>query len=413
MKYLSMNFRDVLTALGELETGSFLIEGSGIVTEVGKGISKFSPGDAIYVFDANGLATISNVDVLKAVRVPKGLDMKTAAASPVAYATVLYGFQYVANLQAGETILIHSAAGAVGQAAITIAQWLNVGEIFVTVGNSEKGSMLQERFGISAGNIFSSRDTTFGQGIRSRRNGRGVDVVLNSLTADAIRESCALLAPFGRFVEIGKKDLLMNGRLELKDLAKCISFSTVDLVLLAEVKPAIVHDLFETVFDLIDRRQVKAIEPMVVKPISEIETMFRLMQSGKHIGKLLLAVATDQPLNVQPARPRLAELRQDGSYLVVGGTGGLGVPVVRYLAQRGAKRIITLSRSGGSGKQIGELAEELRRQDVELVVVRGNVAISEDLQQVQKLSQKLPLRGVIHSGVALQVRIRTRVPFRR
>ena len=413
MKYLSMNFRDVLTALGELETSSFLIEGSGIVTEVGKGISKFSPGDAVYVFDANGLATTSNVDVLKAVRVRKGLDMKTAAASPVAYATVLYGFQYVANLQAGEAILIHSAAGAVGQAAITIAQWLNVGEIFVTVGTSEKRAMLQERFGIPAENIFSSRDTTFGQGIRSRRNGRGVDVVLNSLTADAIRESCALLAPFGRFVEIGKKDLLTNGRLELKDLAKCISFSTVDLVLLAEVKPAIVHDLFETVFDLIDRRQVKAIEPIVVKPISEIETMFRLMQSGKHIGKLLVAVATDQPLNVQPARPRLAELRQDGSYLVVGGTGGLGVAIVRYLAQHGAKRIITLSRSGGSGKQIGEMAEELRSQDVELVVVRGNVAIPEDLQQVQKLSQKLPLRGVIHSGVALQVRIRTRVPFRR
>ena len=413
MKYLSINFRDVLTALGELETSSFLIEGSGIVTEVGKGISKFSPGDAVYVFDPNGLATTSNVDVLKAVRVRKGLDMRTAAASPVAYATVLYGFQYVANLQAGETILIHSAAGAVGQAAITIAQWLNVGDIFVTVGTSEKGSMLQERFGIPAENIFSSRDTTFGQGIRSRTNGRGVDVVLNSLTADAIRESCALLAPFGRFLEIGKKDLQTNGRLELKDLAKCISFSTVDLVLLAEVKPAIVHELFETVFDLIDRRQVKAIEPIAVKPIYEIESMFRLMQSGKHIGKLLVEVANDQPLNVQPARPRLAKLRQDGSYLVVGGTGGLGVAVVRYLAQRGAKRIITLSRSGGSGKQMVELAEELRSQDVELVVVRGNVAISEDLQQVQTLSQKLPLRGAIHSGVALQVRIRTRVPFRR
>ena len=409
MKYLSMNFRDVVTALGELEGNSFLIEGTGIVTEVGNKVSNFSPGNAVYCFDANGLATTSNVDSLKAVRVPDGLDMKTAAASPVAYATVLYGFQYVANLKAGESILIHSAAGAVGQAAITIAQWLNVGEIFVTVGNSEKGDMLQRRFAIPAENIFSSRGTTFGLGIRSRTNGRGVDVVLNSLTGDAIRESCALLAPFGRFVEIGKKDLLTNGRLELKDLAKNISFSTVDLVLLAELKPAIVLELFETVFDLINRRQVKTIEPIVVKPISEIETMFRLIQSGKHTGKLLVEVATDQPLIVQPARPKLAELRQDGSYLVVGGTGGLGVAVVRYLAQRGATKIIILSRSGGSSKQIGELAEDLRSQDVALVVIRGNVAVPEDLKRVQELSQQLPVRGVIHSGVALQVRIRSRV----
>ena len=412
MKYLSMNFRDVVTALGEVEGYSFLIEGSGIVTEVGgKETNVFSPGDVVYAFDADGLATTSNVDFSKVVRVPKGLDMKTAAASPVAYATALYGFQYVANLKAGESILIHSAAGAVGQAAITIAQWLNVGEIFVTVGNSEKGGMLQKRFGIPAENIFSSRDTTFGQGIRSRRNGRGVDVILNSLTSDTIRESCALLAPFGRFVEIGKKDLLTNGRLELKDLAKNISFSTVDLVLMAEMKPAIVHELFETVFDLIDRQQVKAIEPIVVKPISEIETMFRSMQSGKHIGKLLLEVATDQPLNVQPPLPKLAELRQDGSYLVVGGTGGLGVAVVRYLAQRGAKRIITLSRSGGSSKQISELEEELRSQDVELVISRGNVAIPDDLKRIQDLSQKLPVRGVIQSGVVLQVRTRFHINF--
>ena len=409
MKYLSMNFRDVVTALGELETDSFLIEGTGIVTEVGQNNSKFSPGDAVYAFDANGLATSSNVDTLKAVRVPRGLDMKAAAASPVAYATVLYGLQYVANLQAGESILIHSAAGAVGQAAITVAQWLNAGDIFVTVGNSDKGVFLQERFGIPAGHIFSSRDTTFGPGIRSRTNDRGVDVVLNSLTGDAIRESCALLAPFGRFIEIGKKDLLTNARLELKDLAKNISFSTVDLVLLAEMKPAIVHDLFETVLDLINRQQVKAIEPVVVKPISEIETLFRLMQSGKHTGKLLAEVTTDQPLNVQPARPRLAEMRQDGSYLVVGGSGGLGMAIVRYLAQRGAKRIIILSRSGGSDKQIGELTEDLNSQDVELVNVRGNVAIFKDLKRVQDLSQDLPVRGIIQCGVTLQVRIEPQV----
>lgn len=139
------------------------------------------------------------------------------------------------------------------------------------------------------------------------------------------------------------------------------------------MKPTIVHELFETVFDLIDKGLVKIIEPIVVNPISEIEATFRLMQSGKHVGKLLVEVATDQPLNVQPARPRLAELRQDGSYLVVGGTGGLGVAVVRYLAQRGAKRIIALSRSGGSSKQKGELTEDLRSQDVELVIVRGTL----------------------------------------
>ena len=288
--YASLNFKDLMVAMGQLSGISTpIFEGCGTVIEVGDAANGIhSVGDTVYVFNPQGLATVTNSDATCVHPVPKGMNMEMVAAIPVAYATALYSLRDAANIKPGESVLIHSGAGAVGQAAIALAKYFGAGEIFVTVGSSEKGKFLKQEFSVPEENIFPSRGIDFGKAVLKQTKGRGVDVVLNSLTGDAIRESCSILAPFGRFVEIGKKDIQSNGRLEMQYLEKNITFTVVDLALLALKRPKIVQGLIQNCLELVHFSKTKAISPITIKPIAEIGEHFRSMQAGKHIGKLLV-----------------------------------------------------------------------------------------------------------------------------
>ena len=177
--------------------------------------------------------------------------MEMAAATPVAYATVLYSLKRIANLQPGESILIHSGSGAVGQAAITVSKYLGAKDIFVTIRSDEKRELVMKRFGILDDHIFSSRDLSFGNGILNATNGKGVDVILNSLSGEAAVVSCHVLAPFGRFVEIGKRDIQDNAKLQMQLLDGNKTFSVVDLVTIAKAKPDVVQELMQISVELI------------------------------------------------------------------------------------------------------------------------------------------------------------------
>ena len=290
--YIALNFKDFMNAMGKLAgLSAMLIECSGIVVQVGNNArNKFSIGDRVCAIRPLGLATTSNVDYHMVQRVPDGMSSELAAAVLISYATALYSLRDVARFKKGESVLIHAAAGALGQASIALAQYLGAGLIFATVGSAEKKSLLIEKFGIPEENIFSSRTLSFGQGIQRRTNGRGVDVVLNSLSADAARESQKCLAQFGRFVELGKKDLLSNARMETQYLEKNGLFAAVDLGMVAEQKPSDIQEILSTVIHLIHTKKVAPISPITVKPVSEIEDAFRQMQTGKHMGKILLKI---------------------------------------------------------------------------------------------------------------------------
>ena len=404
MQAFSMNSWDIMTATGELDGNStFLVEGAGIVREAGQQAEGFSVGDVIYGFDPQGLATTSNIHAQRAVRIPRGMDIRTAVAVPFAYGTALHCLRDVARLQPGESILIHSAAGAVGQAAIALAKYYQAGEIFVTVGSPEKKDMLQSEWGILAANIFSSRDLKFGDGILQRTQHRGVDIILNSLSAEAVHEGCSILAPFGRFIEIGSRGLRSNGRLEMKPLAKNATFTAVDMALFADVKPLALREIFATVLGLINSSQVQLLDPITVKPLTEIEETFRFMQSGTHVGKIVLDVASNMPLKTQPSPPTMTRLKEDASYLVVGGTGGLGRVIIRFLVGLGAKRIIAISRSGGGSPGMKEFIEDIRRKGAVLETVQGSVADLDVVEKIRRESGKQVVRGVIHAGTVFDV----------
>ncbi|KAJ5778489.1 hypothetical protein N7520_001735 [Penicillium odoratum] len=403
-EFMALNFRDTMIAMGQLSSDTdILIEGSGTVVGVGSTAqARFAVGDSVCAFGPRGLATTSNLDSHHVFHVPSRLCLKDGAAVIVAYATSLYCLRDVAHLQPGESILIHSAAGAVGQAAVAVAKYLGAGSIFVTVGNDEKRALIKEKFGIEDSNIFSSRDLDFSRGVRSQTKNQGVDVVLNSLSGDALNETCSTLAPFGRFIEIGKRDLERNGRLEMKPLAKNITFAVVDLVSLATSRPMVFQKVVQDALEIASSPNLPLLDPITVKPAAGLEDTFRLMQGGKHTGKLLIELSPDMTLKVQPPTPPPAVLRRDGSYLVVGGTGGVGRALVRYLAGLGAGQIITLSRSGDDSPHMKELLKELSPGDTTLTVIRGSVADPTALERVKEATQDIPLRGIIQGAMVVE-----------
>lgn len=302
---VALNFKDLMNAMGQLEgLSAMLIECGGTVVEVGKNAShRFRIGDRVCAIGYDGLATISNVDHHLVQHVPDGMSLEVATAVQVSYTTALYALRDVARLQKGESILIHSGAGALGQAAITLAKYLGAGKIFVTVGNAEKKSLVMKNFGIPEENIFSSRALSFGPGIRRQTNGQGVDVVLNSLSGEAARESQRCLNKFGRFLELGKKDLLSNARMEMQFLEKNSIFAAVDLTMVAQHKPSNIQELLGTVLDLVHTKKVQLLHPISVEPVSKLEDRFRLMQGGKHTGKLIVQIDPQSKVKVSSISP--------------------------------------------------------------------------------------------------------------
>ena len=289
LRYGAINFRDLMVALGQLEGFPRIAdECSGVVLEVGSTArNSFQVGDRVCAVGGGAYASSSVVKMHNTYRIPDTMSLEVAASIPVAYTTAYYSLKSVANLQKGESILIHSAAGGLGQAAVMIAQHIGA-VVYVTVGSLKKKSFLMSNFDIPEQHIFSSRLTNFSRGIKRLTCGNGVDVVLNSLAADTVRESCACIAKFGRFIEVGKKDASVNARLSMEMFGRHVMFAAVDLALVYAEKPLLFQILLRSVAELVDTGAVGHIRPIEVMPLGEIEAAFRLMQTGKHMGKILL-----------------------------------------------------------------------------------------------------------------------------
>jgi acyl transferase domain-containing protein/NADPH:quinone reductase-like Zn-dependent oxidoreductase/SAM-dependent methyltransferase len=299
LRAASINFKDVLIAAGQLEgVTEMKNDCGGIVTEVGANMKgRFKPGDRVCAYYSRSYTNRPRVHGDACALIPDHLSFEEAASLPIVWGTVYYSLIDQGHLQRGESVLIHSAAGAVGQAAIILSQHLGA-EAFVTVSSNEKRDFLMKTYGIPEDHIFSSRTTGFGRSIRAMTPNEGVDVVLNSLGGDVFRESCNTLAPYGRFVEIGRKEFLDDMLMPVKFLLKNITFSYVDLALLIDDKKPLARRVLEDVMDLMSRQAVRPTSIMTM-PISEIEAAFRLIQAGKHIGKVILTVSDGQLAKVR------------------------------------------------------------------------------------------------------------------
>lgn len=293
-----LNFKDVILALGQLAGNHLGQECSGVVTRIGREVTRLQPGDRVCAVAPNAIANLGRCPDHCAVQIPDSMSYAEGASIPVIYCTAYYCLVHLANLQRGETIMIHAAAGGVGQAAVMIAQALGA-KIFATVGSVNKKTFLMETYGIPEDSIFYSRDTSFAQGVLDATNGVGVDMALSSLAGEQLRATWQCMAPFGRFVEIGKRDIMTNMNLQMAPFERSVSFMAFDLGDLIQRRPAQMLQIFSELMDLMRQNRIRTVAPIHEYSVSQAESAFRALQSGKPMGKVVLVPKGQDPVMVK------------------------------------------------------------------------------------------------------------------
>ena len=286
-KAFGLNFKDIILALGQLPGYYLGQECSGVVIGAGADTSGLKIGDRVCAIAAGSIANTVRCKADCAVKLPDAISFSTGASIPLIYCTAQYCLAHVARLKVNETILIHAAAGGVGQAALMLAQ-ASKAHVFATVGSHEKKEFLMRNFQIPEKRIFYSRDTSFAQDVLEATNGKGVDVVLNSLAGEQLRATWKCMAPFGRFIEIGKRDITSNMNLEMGPFEHTVTFAGVDLGDLIQHQPQTLQDVFLEVMDKIRTGAIKPVSPIHEFAVADVETAFRSLQSGKLIGKVVI-----------------------------------------------------------------------------------------------------------------------------
>ena len=284
---VGLNFKDVMIALGQLPGNTLGCECAGFVSRVGTNAS-FQPGERVLCCTNTGAySTFARAHSTSTTKLPSEMSFQTAAAIPTAFCTAYYALCTTARLQAGESILIHSGAGGVGQAAIQLAQRVNA-TVFTTVGTDDKKKFLVEKYGIPEQQIFSSRNIAFADVLKHRH--KGVDVVLNSLIGEGLRASWLCVRQFGRFVELGKADMQGRESLSMSPLSHNVTFSSIDLGLLMDEAKPMMGSVMAAVTALLNDRSDPITSPLPVNvfQVSELEQAFRAMQSGQSIGKIVV-----------------------------------------------------------------------------------------------------------------------------
>ncbi|KAL4867936.1 hypothetical protein BDV12DRAFT_197797 [Aspergillus spectabilis] len=405
IRAVGLNFRDLLTVMGELPQATIGGEASGIVKRVGPCVDRVKTGDLVAYFgDPNYMGTfrsIGRADQNLVVRIPENSVLEVAASMPVIWTTVIYSLKHVANLVKGESILIHAAAGGVGQAAVQYAKLIGA-KVFATVSTVEKKTLLVTEYGIPEDHIFSSRDFSFATCLRKLAPD-GVDVILNSLSGEALRQSWACISHFGRFIEIGKRDLQTGGKLDMSPFLKNTTFSSVDLLTVAKHRPRIIASLLDDMVQLWSAEKIHEPKPTSVISYSGIQSGLRSLQMGQSMGKII-CVPTDEPIPVIPERAEPYKLEANASYILVGGLGGIGRSIARWMASHRAKHLIFLSRSDHVSPAAEEMLAALEKLGCRSHIFRCGIAdlnsVTDVLKSAHADSNIPPIKGLINCSVA-------------
>ena len=404
-----LNFRDVMWALGLLPDEALLdgfagptlgLECAGEICAVGEGAEGFAVGDRVMAFAPASMGTHATTAAHAVMRMPEGMSFAAAATVPVAFLTVAYALGHLARLGAGERVLIHGGAGGVGLAAIQYAR-LRGARVFATAGSAPKRALLR-RLGVDA--VLDSRSLNFADEVMQLTSGEGVDVVLNSLSGEAMERSLGLLRPFGRFLELGKRDFYGNTAVGLRPFRHNVSYFGVDADQLPLRRPALAAELFAEVAGLMRDGSLRPL-PHRGFDAADASEAFRLMQGSGHIGKIVLEVGEGEaaPEARSAATTPSAVTRADRTYVVTGGLGGFGLETARWLAGQGARQLALLGRRGaetpGSEEAIAALAETGVSAVAFACDVADEASLGEALDEIRRTMP--PIAGVVHAAVAM------------
>lgn len=398
---VGMNFKDCLIALGQLSGQRIGLESAGIVARTGKAVTGFRPGDRVLV--GAQMSTIARAKESGTFKIPDSMSFAEAAAIPTQFGTAWEVVVERARLRKDETILIHAAAGGTGQAAVQIAHHVGA-TVYATVGSADKKQLLMDEYGIPEERIFYSRNTDFAKGVMRVTGGRGVDVVLNSLSGESLVASWGLVASHGRFVEIGKTDIVANSGLPMLPFLRNASFIGFDLTAWAQEKPTEARRAMQNVIDLFGNKVLHGARPLHVYDIAEVESVFRRMQSGRVLGKMVMEVQPESRVKATLATRPSFMLDPSATYVIAGGLGGAGRDVARWMVGRKARNLVLLSRSGPRTDEARELLSELRGQGIRVEAPSCNIADQEAVRAVfDSLSDMPAIRGCIQGTMVREV----------
>jgi NADPH:quinone reductase-like Zn-dependent oxidoreductase/SAM-dependent methyltransferase/acyl carrier protein len=368
----ALNFKDLMLALGMLTNPMGLdaeslafnppsaqmgLEFSGVVVAVGSAVADLSVGCSVFGLGANCFASHVVTAQHLVAKKPEHLTHTAAVSMPIVFTTVYSGLIDKARISAGETVLVHSAAGGIGQAAIQLCQHVGA-KVIATVGSEAKRDYLKCVYGV---NTFadSHSNQAWKQDVATLTGGRGVDVVLNSLKGDAIPLGLQSLNVGGRFVEIGKVDILANSPLSMGLLLNDVSLFSVQLDVMMQSNPDRMGRYLQAVAQL---AQAKAIRPIVDKVFAaqRAEEAFRYIMAGQHKGKIILDFSKEamQADNTQiMLSPHSRLFHSDCVYVLTGGCGAVALQVVHWMSSQGGRQFLLLSRRGRAALRPSEAAK--------------------------------------------------------
>ena len=401
-----LNFRDVMWAMGllpeeALEDGfagaTIGMEFAGRILAVGSAVEDLQPGDKVMGIGPAAFSTHVRVRCDGVTKLPQKMETVAAATVPVAFLTAYYAMVELGRIQPGETILIHGAAGGVGLAALQIAKFKGA-KVIATAGTVEKRRFLEM---LGADHVLDSRSLDFVAGVRQLTRGAGVDLVLNSLFSEAMERSIELVKPFGRFLELGKRDYYADRKIGLRPFRRNVSYFGIDADQLLVNVPDLTRRIFTEIGQLFAEEKLAAL-PYRAFGYDEIGNAFRLMQNAGHIGKIVVRPPVLGVDRVTSAPAKSLRFDSEGIFLIAGGIGGFGLAAADWLVSKGVRRIALCSRRGEADpetrKAMGDWAKRGVTATLHACDITDEVAVETLLAG---LRAEGTLKGIIHAAMVL------------
>jgi myxalamid-type polyketide synthase MxaB len=396
VKASALNFRDLLIALGLLKdyyAGAFGIERArdvplgfdcaGTIVAVGAGVIDLKVGDSVMTPAAGSAASFLTASQTLVTPIPAGFSFEAASAIPTAFFTACHALLSVAQLKPGERVLIHAAAGGVGLAAVQLARM--VGAEVLATASPGKWEFLKAQ-GIRQ--VLNSRTFEFADEIMRLTGGEGVDVVLNSLSSEAIAKSLHVLKQGGRFVEIGKIGIWTPE--QVSEQRPDVSYSVFDFDEAIGRDRNLLRSTLGQVRQWFEEGRLHPV-PVTMFPAEDVTEAYRFLQQSRHIGKVVLSFTSQ-------ACP---SIRAEGSYLITGGLGALGLYVAKELVDQGARHLVLAGR-GGPAPKAQEAIHTMRAEGASVQVVTADVARADDVTRLIGICQaEAQLRGIVHAAGVL------------
>lgn len=399
VKAAALNFRDLLNTLGMLQSYYATVLGiskaeavglgfecAGVVTAVGAGVTALGVGDRVMGLSASGgaLGSYLTLPASQVMRIPDHIDDSEAATIPLAFLTAWYGLVELAKLQADEWVLIHAAAGGVGQAAVQIAQLC--GAKVIATASPGKWECLHQQ---GVRHVFNSRTLAFREEILHLTAGKGVDVVLNSLNSDFIPYSFDTLRQAGRFVEIGKLGIWSNE--QVAQVRPDVTYYPYDLGERFAQDPTLQSRIWQTLAEQLQAQTLRPL-PKTSFPAHAVVAAFRTMQQATHIGKIVIDFTPKRPLLLQP----------EATYLITGGLGALGLQIAQQFVAEGAKHLVLTGRQGVTNPAQAAALATLRDAGAAVHIMPADIADAESVRTLLADCHAIaPLRGIVHAAGVL------------